>query len=355
MKKLIRFWVVLIGLFLLENINAQCNNLNVSAGSWGALNTEVLYLEDFSGQDDKGAIFNTIDVSGCDWTIDVTAATLSNTNDWFKVKNEKLEARDVDGNCIWYSPTIDISGYSNISLSLIASENSGLENSDIFYSEYRIDGGVWTYFTNFGQLINDFGTRTVSQSGLVGSNVEIRVTINVDQNNEYLKLDDIQVTGQIYKDILCYGTSMSIGGSPTADWSGAGSPAITYSWTPTNGLSDPTIANPVANPTTTSTYIVIASLDDNGTTCMDSSRIVIDVTPQVSIVSSDPVCVDDTLSISENAGDASAWTWSSNGTANIISFEDSTTQVVGMVDGEVFTVDIEDNNGCVIPHQQQSL
>ena len=31
---------------------------------------------------------------------------------------------------------------------------------------------------------------------------------------------------------------------------------------------------------------------------------------------------------------------------NIISFEDSSTQVVGMIDGEVFTVDIEDDFGC---------
>ena len=55
---------------------------------------------------------------------------------------------------------------------------------------------------------------------------------------------------------------------------------------------------------------------------------------------------DDTLIISESGGDATVWDWSSNGSASILSFEDSSTQVVGMVNGEVFTVTIEDDNGC---------
>ena len=36
------------------------------------------------------------------------------------MKNWK--AKDVDGNCIWYSPTINISNYHDVSLSLFASE-----------------------------------------------------------------------------------------------------------------------------------------------------------------------------------------------------------------------------------------
>ena len=29
---------------------------------------------------------------------------LSDTNDFFKIVNENLKARDVDGNCFWISP-----------------------------------------------------------------------------------------------------------------------------------------------------------------------------------------------------------------------------------------------------------
>ena len=39
-----------------------------------------------------------------------------------------------------------------------------------------------------GQQLNDFSSMTISQSGLSGSIVEIRVTINVDQGNEQFVL-----------------------------------------------------------------------------------------------------------------------------------------------------------------------
>ena len=44
----------------------------------------------------------------------------------------------------------------------------------------------------------------VTQNGLRGSTVQIRVTMDVDQDNERFKLDDIKVTGQAYKINLCF-------------------------------------------------------------------------------------------------------------------------------------------------------
>ena len=96
----------------------------VNAGTNANLNTETLYEETFAGQNGKGAIGNSIDLVGCTWTIDVSSANLSNTNDYFKVNNEKLEARDVDGTCYWYSPVINIQTYINVDLSLVASQIS---------------------------------------------------------------------------------------------------------------------------------------------------------------------------------------------------------------------------------------
>ena len=89
----------------------------------------------------------------------------------------------------------------------------------------------------------------VTQNGLKGSTIQIRVTMDVDQDNERFKLDDIKVTGQAYKINLCYGDPLNLGGSPTANWSGTGNPTITYHWTPSTGLSDPNISNPIATPT----------------------------------------------------------------------------------------------------------
>lgn len=50
--------------------------------------------------------------------------------------------------------------------------------------------------------------------------------------------------------------------------------AITYIWTPTAGLSDSTISNPIASPTTTTTYIV-TGLDSAGCSGVDSTIITV--------------------------------------------------------------------------------
>ncbi|MGD0711816.1 MAG: PKD domain-containing protein, partial [Bacteroidales bacterium] len=49
-------------------------------------------------------------------------------------------------------------------------------------------------------------------------------------------------------------------------------PGYTYSWSPPTGLNNPDIANPVANPTTTTTYIVTVK-DQYGCTLMDTITI----------------------------------------------------------------------------------
>ena len=76
-----------------NQIKSQCINLTASAGTNAVLETEDIYLEDFSNQNGKGASGGVLDVSGCNWSIDVSAATLSDANDYFKVVNEKLEAK----------------------------------------------------------------------------------------------------------------------------------------------------------------------------------------------------------------------------------------------------------------------
>ncbi len=159
----------------------------------------TIYSENFTGQNGKGAIGSesgaTTDLSGVDWTIDISSATLSADTDWFKVTNEIFEARDIDGNAIWQSKSINISGFSNVSLSLSAIEVGGMESSDIFKTEYRIDGGTWTPADTNGSLNDDFTSATVSQTGLSGSTLEIRVTMNNGAASEKHRLDDILVEG----------------------------------------------------------------------------------------------------------------------------------------------------------------
>ena len=65
------------------------------------------------------------------------------------------------------------------------------ESDDILHSEYSIDGGPWTYFATNGQLNDDFGSATVSQTGLDGTSLRIRITMNVNENDEIFEVDNI--------------------------------------------------------------------------------------------------------------------------------------------------------------------
>ncbi len=86
---------------------------------------------------------------------------------------------------------------------------------------------------------------------------------------------------------------------------------LAFVWTPTTGLSNPNIFNPVATPTVTTTYIVSASIGSCSST--DTVTVYVDTNNSVSI---DPVtsfCINDSvqLSVSGSSGqpDTSTWTY----------------------------------------------
>lgn len=64
------------------------------------------------------------------------------------------------------------------------------------------------------------------------------------------------------------GMTVTIGGTPT------GPPGSTYAWGPSTGLGDPTIANPVASPAATTSYVVIVT-DANGCTGSDTMELIV--------------------------------------------------------------------------------
>ncbi|MCK0124044.1 hypothetical protein MWU76_06510 [Gelidibacter sp. F2691] len=109
----------------------------------------IIYEETFTGQNGKGANAKvidgpSIDLSDVNWTIDVSNASLTVLPDHFWVENEKLEGFRTKGPAYWYSPSIDMAGYSDVFFQLKAQENN-LINSTTIVTQYRIDGtGPWT-------------------------------------------------------------------------------------------------------------------------------------------------------------------------------------------------------------------
>ena len=148
---------------------------------------------------------------------------------------------------------------------------------------------------------------------------------------------------------ICLGESIEIGGNPTGEWTGSGNPTITYLWSPNSNINDNTLANPTVSPVTTTEYtVIVTSTHNNGNTCDENSVIEVTVIePQASPENSGPICVGQPFTLDEIGGDADSWVWSSNGSATISNNTDQDPTVNGAVDGEVFTVEITDSDGCV--------
>lgn len=83
-----------------------------------------------------------------------------------------------------------------------------------------------------------------------------------------------------------------------------GTGSYTYEWLPSTGLSDPTIANPVATPTSTTTYHVVVNDGDN--TINDEITLTVHPIPETPIIS-----IDDYMLVSD-ATEGNQW-YNSNG------------------------------------------
>ncbi|NRB84841.1 MAG: T9SS type A sorting domain-containing protein [Winogradskyella sp.] len=177
-----------------------------------AFSQTIIYSEDFTGQNNQGAIGPggtnpSLDLSAVDWTLDLSDNTLNFTdsNDYFIVRtisgNEVFEGRDIDGAAVWISPNINIAGYSNVSFSLDISESNGtatsnLENSDSILVEYSLDNnGIWIQAATNGFISDDFDAVLTSQTGLSGSNLAIKITVANNANGERHRFDNIEVRG----------------------------------------------------------------------------------------------------------------------------------------------------------------
>lgn len=96
----------------------------------------------------------------------------------------------------------------------------------------------------------------------------------------------------------CQGGSIEIGGSPSAT---GGTSPYSYSWSPTNGLSSATVANPTAS-TTQSTIYYLSVTDAFGCASQtDSIQITVYPNPQVDAGASDLICQGDSVFIGNDA------------------------------------------------------
>ncbi len=137
---------------------------------------------------------------------------------------------------------------------------------------------------------------------------------------------------------VCPGQSANLGGSPTAV---GGSGTFTYSWTPSAGLNNASVANPVATPTVQTTYTVTIN-DGAGCIRSDSVKIFMNPLPTVTVSPGTTICTGGNTTLT--AGGAVSYTWapatglSSVNGASVVATASTTT---------IYTVTGTNASGCV--------
>lgn len=128
------------------------------------------------------------------------------------------------------------------------------------------------------------------------------------------------------------GTDVTIclGGNTTLTASGSG----TFQWSPSTGLSNTSIANPVANPTVSTNYTV--TMTDICGTASDSVWVYIG-TPTASITGNSPICSGSSTTLTANAGTGYAWSPGGQSTSSIVVSPTTTSS---------YTVIVTDAGGC---------
>ncbi|MFH2143462.1 MAG: T9SS type A sorting domain-containing protein [Bacteroidota bacterium] len=137
-------------------------------------------------------------------------------------------------------------------------------------------------------------------------------------DNVLVTVNSIPVANADTDDDLCPGQS-------TVQLSASGGTG--YVWSPTTGLSDPNIFNPVANPATTTTYTVTVS-NVAGCTSTDNVQVIVNTIPTASITGTTTICAGNSTTLTASGGDTYYWSTGSTNISIIISPATTTTYTV---------------------------
>jgi hypothetical protein len=159
-----------------------------------------------------------------------------------------------------------------------------------------IDANRNVYITGYSYTTgssNDYITLKYDSTGVqqwvtkyngTGNNADLAAAILLDNSGNVFITGSSKGTNSLedYETIkYCQftanaGNDVSICPGASANLSASGTGAVSYSWTPATGLSNPSIANPVATPTVTTSYVVAVT---NGSGCTDLDTVVVTVVP----------------------------------------------------------------------------
>ncbi len=196
----------------------------------------TIWSEDFSQYADGDTLAVDLNPENpdVDWVIGGCTLCADSVNDWWEVRNRRLEAHDLNQTAFFQSEAINIANYQQISFQLDIIESGDMEgpyfgaddcfdqpNQDFVDVFYRIDGGAWQLIANYLNWCGlyescshtlygddgvsgdcrssdeDWDSTRVTITNLQGSTLEVRVELTNSSDDEYITLDNLVVTGSL--------------------------------------------------------------------------------------------------------------------------------------------------------------
>jgi PKD repeat protein len=255
------------------------------------------------------------------------------------------------------SPSISTVGQSNLTLTFefICEGSAGTDFGTLSLSG---DGGTsWNDLPGEYSAVSSCSTKTITIPANYENITSLKLRFKWQESDAAdgfdppFSVDNIRITTPSTACIaptvnagtasaICSGASVNIGGSPTAT-GGSGNGTYTYAWTPSTGLSSATVANPSANPTTTTTYNLVVT--QGGAVCTGSGSVTVTVdNPQTLTTNPSGIqnlCAGQSLPITASAGFTN-YSWTSPG--GVLNGQTITADLAGD-----FQVSATDANGCL--------
>ncbi|WMJ74929.1 gliding motility-associated C-terminal domain-containing protein [Cytophagaceae bacterium ABcell3] len=243
-----------------------------------------------------------------------------------------VDTRPGDGFRLSFGGTVN---FKDIEVSFSPDANPSCPGREItFTNTSTYPSGEMSYLWDFGDGNTDtseHATHTYDEPG----SYWVKLTID---NGSCIDEDSVQVDIDI-PDMADAGPDQSICYGINTELSGAG--GVSYSWTPSESLSDANIANPVASPTQTTDYVLTVT-DDIG--CVDTDTVTVEVT-YIDVDAGDDheVCPGDTVQFSASGGVEYQWL-PDNGS---LSQNDIYNPSASPVETTTYQVTITDEDGCI--------
>ena len=199
-----------------------------------------------------------------------------------------------------------------------------------------VSGGVWATFTivfnNPGNYVFGFETDGGHCTGIAGF-VATFPAQNISANNP----PPCNANAGPNRTTTCTNPTAVLNGSASG-----GTPGYTYSWSPTAGLSNANIANPTANPGSTTTYTLTIN-DSGGCSDTDQTVVTVNETPPNANAGANQTttCTNPTQVLSGSGGGTYSWSPSTG-----LSNPNIANPTANPASNQTYTLTVTGTNGC---------